>query len=152
MSHIHDLIDLVVSINVVYDGKILMIHHRKLDRWLPIGGHVELDEDPEEAVTREAKEESGLDIEILGTRPDIDCPGTKFLIAPAYLDIHEIPPGNHRHIGLVYFAKAKTDQIVLAPEEHHDIRWFTPAELDDPQYDLSPAIKFYAREALKAVT
>lgn len=150
MAHIHERIDFVVSINIVYHDKILMIHHKKLERWLPIGGHVELDEDPEQAVYREAKEESGLDIEIIGTKPDFESPGTKFLIAPAYMDIHDIPPGNHKHIGLVYFARATTDEVILAPEEHHAIHWLSEEELEHPDYNLSPAIIFFAKQAIKA--
>lgn len=150
MAHIHNLIDFVVSINVVYQDKVLMIDHKSLKRWLPIGGHVELDEDPEQAVYREAKEESGLDIEIIGTKPNFESPGTKFLIAPAYMDIHDIPPGNHKHIGLVYFARAKTDQVTLAPDEHHAIRWLSESDLDDPTYALSPSIIFFAMQAIQA--
>lgn len=149
MAHIHELIDFVVSIHIIYQDKILMIHHKKLERWLPIGGHVELNEDPEQAVYREAKEESGLDIEIIGHKLNFVSPGTKFLIPPAYMDIHDIP-GNHKHIGLVYFARATTDQVTLAPEEHHDIRWLSEAELEDPEYALSPALLFYAKQAIQA--
>ena len=69
MAHIHEKIEFTVAIFVVHDGKILLIHHRQLDKWLPLGGHVELDEDPEQAALREAKEESGLDVELLGERP-----------------------------------------------------------------------------------
>ena len=47
MPHIHEKIDFTVAIFVVHDGKVLLIHHRKLDQWLPLGGHIELDEDPE---------------------------------------------------------------------------------------------------------
>ena len=59
MAHIHEKIDFTVAIFVVHDEKILLIHHRQLDKWLPLGGHIELDEDPEQAALREAKEESG---------------------------------------------------------------------------------------------
>ena len=55
MAHIHEKIDFTVAIFVVYDGKVLLIHHRKLDKWLPLGGHIELDEDPEMAALREAR-------------------------------------------------------------------------------------------------
>ena len=47
MAHIHEKIDFTVAIFVVHDGKILLIHHRKLNKWLPLGGHIELDEEPE---------------------------------------------------------------------------------------------------------
>ena len=40
------------------------MHHKKLDVWLYPGGHVEDTETPDEALVREVKEETGLDIEI----------------------------------------------------------------------------------------
>ena len=61
MAHIHEKIDFTVAIFVVQDGRVLLVHHRKLNKWLPLGGHIELDEDPEEAALREAQEESGFD-------------------------------------------------------------------------------------------
>ena len=41
---------------------ILFIHHKKLNKWLFVGGHIEENEDPETAVCREVKEETNLDI------------------------------------------------------------------------------------------
>ena len=82
MAHIHEKIDFTVAIFVVHDAKVLLILHRKLGKWLPLGGHIELDEDPEIAARREAKEESGLDVELLGERPPTTEPGTRALIAP----------------------------------------------------------------------
>lgn len=150
MPHIHELIDFTVAIYVVYRGHVLMIHHKGLDRWLPLGGHVEPNETPEAAAIREAKEESGLDVELIGVerKPKFDCPGTEFLLPPAYMDIHDVT-GNHRHIGMVYFATSKTAVVKLADAEHHDIRWLSPADLADPAYDLSTSIAFYAREAFR---
>ena len=101
MAHIHDKIDFTVAIFVVHEDKILLIHHRKLDKWLPLGGHIELDEDPEIAALREAKEESGLDVELLGERPPTTESGTRALIAPRFLDIHRIND-THEHIGMIY--------------------------------------------------
>ena len=77
MAHIHEKIDFTVAIFVVHDGKVLLIHHRRLDKWLPLGGHIELDEDPEIAALREAKEESGLEVELIGERPPTTEPGTR---------------------------------------------------------------------------
>ncbi|MBU2635005.1 NUDIX domain-containing protein [Patescibacteria group bacterium] len=148
MAHIHKLIDFVVDVYIVYKDKVLLIHHRKLDKWLPIGGHIELDEDPEQALFREVKEECGLEIEVLGEKPSILSEGTKFLYPPIFLDIHKISE-THKHIGLYYFAKAKTDKVVLNKKEHKKILWFSEEELDDPKLDLDEAVKFYAREALK---
>ena len=56
MPHIHDLYDFVVSAFIVHKGKVLLIYHKRYHEWLPIGGHIELDEDPQEALYREIKE------------------------------------------------------------------------------------------------
>ncbi len=109
MAHIHEKIDFTVAIFVVHEGKVLLIHHRNLNKWLPLGGHIELDEDPETAALREAKEESGLEVELLGERPPTTEPGTRALIAPRFLDIHRITD-THEHIGMIYWAR---------PEERH---------------------------------
>jgi 8-oxo-dGTP pyrophosphatase MutT (NUDIX family) len=150
MAHIHEKIDFTVAIFVVQRDRILLIHHRKLDRWLPLGGHIELDEDPEIAAVREAKEESGLDVELLGERPPTTEPGTRALIAPRFLDIHRITD-THEHIGMIYWARPRNGDLTLAPAEHHDIRWCSAAELDTLQPPMSNAVKWYCRKALEEV-
>lgn len=147
MAHIHELIDFVVNVYIIYKDKVLLIHHKELNKWLPIGGHIELDEDPEQALFREVKEECGLEIEILEEKPSVHSEGTKFLYSPTFLDIHKISE-THKHIALNYFAKAKLDKVIINEEEHNEIRWFSKEELDGPQFKVEPAIKFYAKEAL----
>ena len=151
MAHIHEKIDFTVAIFVVQDGKILLIHHRMLDKWLPLGGHIELDEDPEQAALREAKEESGLDVELLGERPPTTSPGTRALIAPRFLDIHRINE-THEHIGMIYWAKPKGGMVQLAVEEHHDIRWCSVDELDRLSPPMSEAVKWYCRQAIEEIS
>jgi 8-oxo-dGTP pyrophosphatase MutT (NUDIX family) len=150
MPHIHDKIDFTVAIFVVHQGKVLVIHHRKLDRWLPLGGHIELDEDPEQAALRETREESGLEVELIGERPPTTGPGTRALIAPRFLDIHRISE-THEHIGMIYFARPRSGQATLAADEHHQIRWCTSDELDALDPPMSDAVKWYCRVALREV-
>jgi 8-oxo-dGTP pyrophosphatase MutT (NUDIX family) len=160
MAHIPEKIDFTVAIFVVHDGKVLLIHHRKLDKWLPLGGHVELDEDPEQAALREAKEESGLDVELLGERPPTTGPGTRALIAPRFLDIHRINE-THEHIGMIYWARPKNggargvtrpNTPALAAGEHHDIRWCSTADLDKLEPPMSDAVKWYCRSAIREIS
>lgn len=151
MAHIHEKIDFTVAIFVVRDAKVLVILHRKLGKWLPLGGHVELDEDPEIAALREAKEESGLDVELIGERPPTTEPGTRALIAPRFLDIHRISD-THEHIGMIYFARPKGGDLSLAEEEHHDIRWVTAEELETLQPPMTNAVKWYCRKAIGEVS
>ena len=148
MAHIHEKIDFTVAIFVVDKARVLLVHHRKLDKWLPLGGHVELDEDPEQAALREAKEESGLDVQLLGERPPTTSPGTRALIAPRFLDIHRISD-THEHIGMIYWARPKAGEVTLAATEHHDIRWCTEAELDLLRPAMSSAVKWYCCKAIQ---
>jgi 8-oxo-dGTP pyrophosphatase MutT (NUDIX family) len=150
MAHIHEKIDFTVALLVVHNGKILLIHHRNLNKWLPLGGHIELDEDPEAAALREAKEESGLEVELLGERPPTTELGTRALIAPRFLDIHRIND-THNHIGMMYLARPKNGTLTLSASEHHDIRWCSAADLDNLQPPMSEAVKWYCRAALKEV-
>jgi 8-oxo-dGTP pyrophosphatase MutT (NUDIX family) len=151
MPHIHEKIDFTVAIFIVYGGKILLIHHRKLDKWLPLGGHIELDEDPEQAALREAREESGLEVELLGERPPTTSPGTRALIAPRFLDIHRISE-THEHIGLIYWARPKNGTLALAVEEHHDIRWCSVDELETLQPPMTDAVKWYCHKAIGEIS
>jgi 8-oxo-dGTP pyrophosphatase MutT (NUDIX family) len=150
VAHIHEKIDFTVCIFVVEDHRVLLIHHRKLDKWLPLGGHVELDEDPEQAALREAREESGIEVELLGERPPTSGPGTRALIAPRFLDIHRISD-THEHIGMIYWARPKNGTMTLASEEHHDIRWCTAAELEELVPPIPDAIRWYCLKALEEV-
>jgi len=150
MPHIHELIDFVVTAFIVHEGKVLLVFHKKLQKWLPIGGHIELDEDPEQALFREIQEECGLEVEILSSKPDIENEGRKSLLTPNYLDIHKISD-THSHTSLTYFARAKSDTVKLAEQEHEDIRWFSEADLENQEFQIQKDIKFYAREAFKRV-
>lgn len=147
MPHIHELYDFTVSIFIVFDSKVLLVNHPRYNMWIPIGGHIELDEDPEQAVYREAKEESGLDIELISHSPNIKSSGTKFLPNPNYLDVHEANTPHH-HIALTYFAQAKNDKSILS-DEHSEMRWLSLEDLHKPEYQLSEAVIFYSTEAIK---
>jgi 8-oxo-dGTP pyrophosphatase MutT (NUDIX family) len=150
MAHIHELIDFVTGVYIVHAEKVLLIHHKKLKMWLSIGGHIELDEDPDQALMREIKEECGLKVEIIGEKPKISSKIYKFLYLPQYLHIHKIND-THKHIALDYFAKSKSDKVKLNAEEHNDIRWFTEDELYDEKYKIDDGTKLMAKKALEMI-
>jgi 8-oxo-dGTP pyrophosphatase MutT (NUDIX family) len=150
MAHLHEKIDFTVAIFVIHEGRVLLVHHRKMGQWLPLGGHIELDEDPEQAALREAKEESGLEVELLGERPPTTGAGTRALIAPRFLDIHRITE-THEHIGMIYLARPRNGTLTLSPTEHHDIRWCSPRDLDRLDPPISAPIRWYCLKALEEV-
>jgi len=151
MPHIHDAIDFTVSLFIVHEEKVLLVHHRALGKWLPLGGHIELDEDPEAAALREAREESGLEIELSGERPPTSEEGTRALLAPRFLDIHRISD-SHEHIGMIYFARVLSGDLTLSAREHFALRWCSRAELDELEPPLSGAIRWYCEAALKELS
>jgi 8-oxo-dGTP pyrophosphatase MutT (NUDIX family) len=150
VPHIHDQYDFVITVFIVHGGKVLLVNHPRYNKWIPMGGHIELDEDPEEALFREIKEETGLEVEILSKKPEIDQHDTKFIYTPRYIDVHEAS-APHKHIALVYFAKAKNNKHRLS-DEHKAIKWLSLKDLGKSKYALSESVKFYAKEAVKAAS
>ncbi len=150
MPHIHDKIDFTVEVFIVYRNKVLLRVHDKFGIWLSVGGHIELDEDPNQAASREVKEEVGLDITIndkrqhyLGQQADYTE-----LIPPVALNRHKVS-STHEHVTLVFFATSPSDKV---DPSGHDVsdqwHWFSKDELDEPQYNLAPNIAYYAKLAL----
>ena len=129
-----------------------MTHHRKLDKWLPLGGHIELDEDPEQAAVREAREESGLEVELLGERPPTTSPGTRALIAPRFAWTSIASTTHTNSIGMIYWARPKNGKLALAVEEHHDIRWCSESDLEKLTPPMSDAVKWYCRQAIEEIS
>lgn len=103
--------------------RVLLHHHRRLDRWLQMGGHLDAGEDVVAAALREAHEESGLpDLRLLTERP-FD------------LDVHHIPAGkgepDHLHFDVRFLvATEMPDHAALADEESLDLAWLDLDEAD----------------------
>lgn len=152
MPHIHEKIDFTVSIYIVHSNKVLLHIHKKLGRYLPVGGHIELDEDPNIAALREAKEETGLDVVLLNTNliPYFDdYGGHKQLIVPNFMDRHEVKGVDpyHEHIDHIFIATTESGNFL--GEEGVNLKWFDEKELEDGEYNIPSKIVFYAKEALR---
>ena len=148
MPHIHKLYDFVVSIFIVHKNKTLLVYHKKYNEWVPIGGHVDLNEDPEEALHKEIWEESHLKVRLFSQAPKISHPGVKSLPAPDFMDVHRITD-THKHIALIYFGTSTSSKAVLHQREHRELRWLDKRELKDPKLNLSKSIFFYSLKALE---
>lgn len=97
------------------DGtRVLLTHHRKLDRWLQLGGHADGDRDLRAVALKEAGEESGLS----SLQVDEE---------PFDLDRHWIPerrevPG-HWHYDVRYIVRATGDETFIVSDESHALAW-----------------------------
>lgn len=110
------------------DGsKVLLHHHRKLDRWLQFGGHCDGDEDVLGVAQREALEESGITGLIVASARPFD------------LDIHEIPAHGveptHLHYDVRWMLIAPEEAEFAMSDESLELRWFTPMEIPALQLD-----------------
>ena len=112
------------------DGeRVLLTHHRKLGRWLQLGGHADGDSDLPRVALREAEEESGL---------------SGLQVEPRIFDLdrHWIPargdePG-HWHYDVRYVVRATADERFALSEESLALAWRSvEALLADPDTDVS---------------
>lgn len=113
------------------DGeRTLLTHHRKLQRWLQLGGHADGDRDLGRVALREAQEESGLEGLVLDGAEIFD------------LDRHWIPergdvPG-HWHYDVRHVVHAKGGEDYVVGEESLDLAWRPVAGIAaDPAADES---------------
>lgn len=109
----------------------LFTHHRKLDRWLQLGGHADGDFDLSRVAMREAEEESGLQgLSFLKYEADL---GSNEHPLCFDLDIHTIPARKtdpeHLHYDARYLIVAKEPGAIVCSEESIDLRWFSLEEI-----------------------
>ena len=105
------------------DGeRILLVHHRRLDRWLLPGGHVEPDDAAiGDAARREVIEETAVAL-VASPAPPL-----------CGLDVHGIPAKGrepyHLHHDLLFHFQAETGELQVSSESHA-VAWCSPAEFD----------------------
>ena len=107
--------------------------HRTLYKLLPVGGHVELNETPWQAIAHELQEESGYtlnDLQILQPAHRIsNFKDVTFHPYPVAMNTHAITPDHfHSDIDYAFVANALPD-VSVAEGESTDLRWLTKEEL-----------------------
>ncbi len=135
MPHIHDLYDFTVSGFILhpFEPKICLHKHKKLGVWLQPGGHIELNEDPLEALNHELREEVGLSADSYHIIERIDQPGSrgaKILPLPFNLNVHDYND-THKHIDLSYLIRATHETLQPEAGESDQIDWFSLQEIEN---------------------
>lgn len=125
------------------EGKFLLIRHKKLQKWLPPGGHIEANERPDVAALREVKEETGIDVILEGEKfpRDTDC------VRPYGIQMNVIKAGEHEHMDIIFKAKpVKNVKLILNEEETEGINWFSIDKILDPAFDSFEETKKWCKK------
>ncbi len=113
----------------------LLTHHRKLNRWLQLGGHADGDHDVLRVSLTEAREESGIEAFTVLSQDIFD------------VDIHPIPARGmdpeHLHFDIRYALQAHTTDHIVT-EESHDVAWVEVTAIHE--YTTEPSMLRMARK------
>ena len=106
----------------------LLTHHKKLDRWLQLGGHCDGDANLAASALRECQEESGIEALVIDP-------------VPFDVDVHRIPARKnepeHWHLDTRYLVWAPPSAQFVVSDESHDLAWVGPEELGELEIDES---------------
>ena len=116
------------------EKSVVLLHHKKLNKWLQPGGHADGEEDLTEVALKEVREETGLkDLEVKK-----DENGEAFVFD---LDIHEIPARktdpDHYHYDVRFLIKVTGDHTLVQNHESNELKWLELSEarkLTDEKY------------------
>lgn len=106
--------------------KALLTHHKKLDIWIPTGGHSEGESNPVDISIREGLEETGLTLKLESTDP-------------FHIDIHDIPKHKdspkHKHYDITYLFTPVSTLNYTVSSESHDLKWIKLEDILENNYE-----------------
>lgn len=124
--------------------RVLLHWHKRLNRWLQVGGHCDYEADIAEAALREAREETGL--------PDLAFYPPRGKPAPIDYDVHTIPETGgmpeHLHLDFRYLlVTEQPNELAPARGESTRFRWLTFAEGLSPGDAIDDSLRRLLRKA-----
>ena len=125
-------------------GQVLVIEHRRLKTWLPIGGELEAGEPPLEAAERELREETGLVGRFAPLEHALDG------VPPGFLGYEEHQAGSKgTHLNFVFVCDVAVDAEIVPNDEFGAWQWVDRAGLEGLASPLN--VRQFGFQALEAV-
>lgn len=91
--------------------KVLLTHHKKLNRWLQLGGHADGDSNIANVALKEAQEESGIEQFTFLSEEIFD------------IDVHPLPSACAFHYDVRFLLQACHTQFIIS-DESNTLDWF----------------------------
>ncbi|MEV0036803.1 NUDIX domain-containing protein [Streptomyces sp. NPDC050804] len=141
---------LVCSGYLVEQGRVLLVHHNRFNKWVPPGGHIEPGETFAATAVREFKEETGLLVEAISSGPQIHPADENATPEPVpfYVDVEREGFTVPAQVQFFFVRRqpGTADRLVEAQvEEVHGAEWFSLEQLDDlPTFDQVRSLARYA--------
>lgn len=119
---------------IIKEDRTLLHYHKKLKKWLPPGGHVEVNETPPECAKREALEETGLEISFVKQENlwlnywNASSFERPYLCLLENIPTHGITP-EHQHIDMIYVATPSGGKEIEELLAKNELKWFSKEDL-----------------------
>ena len=131
------------------DKKVLLTWNNRMDTWIPIGGHIDPGETPEQAIFREVQEEApGYEFKLV-PESHYENNGDVKILKPYRFQIEKVPHHNI-HMNFVFFGKCTEYTDAKENDEGDKLKWFSKDEIE--KEEMIESVKSLALEAINVIS
>lgn len=146
------MLTFVVGTYVVRHGRVLLMYHEALRRWVPPGGRIDVarGELPHEAAIRKVAEETGLQIDLVPLNTEVAVQDDLASAIPQPLLVQVIDRVSEDYFDFAYVGTTTDDDVDLNYDRARGYHWFTTEDLD--RYPIVEHVAVHAARAIALAT